>query len=105
VYDNCNQACSQRGASDCRATNTNLDGPITNLQNIKDKQAEQPTKKTCNTLPPQCIASAELPWLETNHFKKYIICKMVCATLQKALCKYSADFVALMRRFLAASVV
>ena len=45
VSDNCNQACSQRGASDCSAPNINLDGPITNLQNIKDKHAEQPTKK------------------------------------------------------------
>ena len=39
-----NQAFSQRGTSECNTPTVNLDAPAMNLQNIKEKYAEQPTK-------------------------------------------------------------
>jgi hypothetical protein len=38
-------ARSQGGASECNAPTTNLEAATTNLQNIKDKPADQPAKK------------------------------------------------------------
>jgi len=40
-----NQACSQKGASECNTPTVNLDAPTMNLQNIKEKYAEHPAKK------------------------------------------------------------
>ena len=39
------QACCQGSASGCYASNTNLETPTTNLQNIEEKLADQPAKK------------------------------------------------------------
>jgi len=49
---------------------TNVDAPTSNLQNIKDKHANQPTVKTCDNLPHPRVASVELQWLDTTHFQK-----------------------------------
>jgi hypothetical protein len=56
-----------RGARGCNAHTTNLDEPTRNMQNFKDKQADQPAKK-CTT--PYCthITFAEPLRLETTHF-------------------------------------
>jgi len=40
-----NQACSQKGASECNTPTVNLDAPTMNLQNIKEKYAERAAKK------------------------------------------------------------
>jgi len=39
------QARCQGDASGCHASNTNLEAPATNLQNIENTPADQPTKK------------------------------------------------------------
>jgi len=39
------QACSQGGASDCKAPSTYLDTHTKNLQHIKHKHADQPVKQ------------------------------------------------------------
>jgi hypothetical protein len=39
------QACSQGGASGCKAPSTNLDTSTRNLQHIEDKHADHPLKK------------------------------------------------------------
>jgi hypothetical protein len=38
------------------------------LQNIKNKNADQPSKRMCDTVPHPCVASGEPPWLETVLF-------------------------------------
>lgn len=61
----CNQAHIQGGAIGCTAPTINLAARTRNLQNIKDKHADQPAKKkTCDTLPHPRVASAEPPSLE-----------------------------------------
>jgi hypothetical protein len=40
------------------------------LQNIKDKHADQPAKKTCDTVSHPRVAYIETPWLETTRFQK-----------------------------------
>ena len=57
-----------------------------NLQNFKDKLADQPAKKTCDIVPLPCVASVKLTWLETNRFQKNrhmqdILCNFVGRTM------------------------
>ena len=61
-----------RGASWWNAPTTNVGSPTRDLQNIKDKHADQPAKKPCDTLSQPRVASVEPPWLETTHFQKCV---------------------------------
>jgi hypothetical protein len=63
------QACSQGGVRGFSATTINLEAPNSNLQSCKDTHADQPAKKTRDTLPHTRVASVELPSFETTHFQ------------------------------------
>ena len=49
---------------------TTLDAPTRKVQNVEDKHADRPAKKTCSALPRPCVASVEPLWLEATHFQK-----------------------------------
>jgi hypothetical protein len=66
------QARNQRGASECIARSTNLDAPTRNFQNTKD--ADQPAKKTCDSLPHPHVAFVEPPWWERTRFQQGMEC-------------------------------
>jgi hypothetical protein len=71
--------CSERlGAIECYAPTANLDAPTMNLQNVKQKHADQ---------------SAEQPLTDSRAWRQFIfknlcICKGVCAMLQSVLCNF-----------------
>lgn len=67
----CLQAHSQGGASGFNTPTMNVKAPSSYLQNIKDKQADQPPKKRV-TFYYIHIAPAEVRWLEKINFKIYI---------------------------------
>jgi hypothetical protein len=57
-----------------------------NLQNIKDKQADRPATRTCDTLQHTHFASTEPTWLETTYFHKFI-------HMQDVLCNVRMHYV------------
>lgn len=64
------QTRNQGITSGSHAPTTNLDTLARNLQNVKDKHVDQPSKKRAdNPLNPH-VASVELPWLDTTRFQK-----------------------------------
>jgi hypothetical protein len=63
--------------------------PTRNLQNIKHKHADQPSEKTCDTLPDLRVASVEQTGLETTHCEKCVICVLQdvsCGVTERAMC-------------------
>ena len=64
-----------------------------NLKFIKDKHADQPAKKICDTPPYACGDW----WLFNSHgqkqliFKNVCICTMFCAAVQSTIWNYNAD--------------
>jgi hypothetical protein len=60
---------------------TKMDAPYRTLQNIKDKQNDQPAKKTYDILLHPRVASVETLWSETIHFQNARICKMFCTNV------------------------
>jgi hypothetical protein len=67
----------------CNSATTNVDGSTRNLQNIKDRHADQPAKK-CDTLPhPRVVYFVEPPLLKNNSYSKiYGYARCLCAMLQ-----------------------
>lgn len=68
---------------------TNLDTPISNFLSVKEKHADQPSKKTCDTIPHPNAASVEPPWLEKKKLIFENICLgkgVVCNVTDRILC-------------------
>ena len=84
---NCNNSeislTSQGGASGYKAPASNLAAPARNLQNIKNKQADQPVKKQGHPMTPTCCLS----WISVVGpqliFKNVCMCKMFCTMLYR----------------------
>jgi hypothetical protein len=82
------QALSQEDASGCNAATKNL-------QNIKEKHADQPTKRRVTPDLNRVLPLLNYRGWKQLIFKNVCICKMFCALLWSALCNESVDFVVL----------
>jgi hypothetical protein len=69
------------GASGCGAPTKKSDAPARNLQNIKDKNAYQPAKKSATMYRIQVLPLMNRRGWKKLIFKNINICKMYCAIL------------------------
>jgi glycerol-3-phosphate O-acyltransferase len=73
-------AHSQEGACGCNASTKNLDAPAKNLQNIKNKDADQPAKKLATHYRNHVLHLLNRRRWKQLIFKKYLY-------MQDVLCK------------------
>jgi hypothetical protein len=80
------QAFNRWGASWCSAFATILDALTSNLQNIGDKHAVQPTKKRATPYRIDMLPLLNRPAWKQLIFKNVCTCKMLCEMVQSLLC-------------------
>ena len=85
VHDGGRQTRTQRGANGCTTPTTDLDAPTRNLQNIKDKHADQPAKDVPHLTASTCCL-LNLRRCKQLTVKNVCICKVFCVMLYSALC-------------------